>query len=99
METVTKEEMLLTINNFLYKVTESIISDTKKDIELNSHYLVIDKWINGKGEVTKLILTGRTILDGYSKQGTSKPIDQIQILEANGNTQFVERFYNTIINL
>lgn len=95
MEEVTKEEMLLTINDFLAEVAESILS--KGDIVFNSMYTIFKDWINAKGETKELILTGRTILDGYSKRGTSRPIDQIQVFESRGNTQFVERFYNRII--
>lgn len=94
-EKATKEEMLLTINNFLANVAETII--IKGDIQFNTNYVIIDDWINSSGEVTRLVLTGRTILDGYSKKETSLPIEQIQIIEAKGNTHFVERFYEAII--
>jgi len=98
METkATREEMLLTINNYLASAAESIIKTS--DIELNTNYIVIPNWINSSGEVVKLVLTGRAILDGYSKRKTSKIIEEIQIIETKGKLDFVERFYYAILKI
>jgi hypothetical protein len=98
METkATRDEMLLVINNFLSLAAETIIKNS--DIELNSSYVVISKWMNSKGEEVPLLLTGRAILDGYSKRKTSQVIEEIQIIETKGNTEFLEKFYNAIMKL
>lgn len=87
----TREEMLLTINNFLSTVAETIILAT--DIDLNTSYVVTSDWKDSTGEAIKLTLTGRALLDAYSKKGTSKCIEEIKIIEAKGNMQFVEKLY------
>lgn len=90
----SREDMLLTINNFLADKAESIVSTT--DIEFNTNYVVLTNWINSSGEVTKLVLTGRTIIDGFSRRGTSQCIEHIQIVESLGNREFVVKFYKAI---
>lgn len=93
----TRDEMLLVINDFLASVAETIIMSS--DIQLNTNYVVLSNWINSSGEVVKLVLTGRTILDAYSKRGTSKCIEHVQIVETLGNKDFVYKFYKSIKNV
>jgi len=93
----TRDEMLKTINNFLALAAETIIKNS--DIELNSNYVVIQNWKNSRGEDSKLLLTGRAILNGYTNRKTSKPIEDISIIEAKGKLDFVERLYEAIIKL
>ena len=93
---ITREQMLTDINDYLTGRLESMTCSCETSLQPNASYIEINKWTNLKGEVVQLCIPGHAYIQGYRNHQTSIAPDWILDMEARGNSTFVERFWKYI---